>query len=313
VPKNPSSQTGSVRAKRSFGETKSQSDDQPKGLPSPAKVKPKTKTGRKQAAARMQQRRAKIQFDGKEAISTYFALDTSTGEFSGIPGKRPGNQSSASTVSKVVEWLSDCVPANMRHTIQQHFIDSYNRGDSLSEMNDGEGIDIAHVISAKELKEIVTGMLNIATKLKKSSSQSAIAKFRKTSAGFASGFITTDASDQDEIEDTVDKIIHGTAAKERGEAADKLLSRLNRVRKNLTGGDASTNRRIAEDRDEWTQTDGAVVEPVKKRLKLVHDISGEMGLQEKQPMLENGVPVTSTFSKKYSSSELDSSDANMSD
>lgn len=180
-------------------------------------------------------------------------------------------------------------------------------------MNDGEGIDIAHAVSAQELKQIVTGMLNIATRLKKSSAASAFARFQQTSADFASGFITTDASDEDEVQDTVDKIIHGTTAAQRGEAADALLSRLNRVRKNLTGGDASTNRAIAEDRDVWSQADGTVVEPVEKRLKLVHDVSSEFGLEEKQPMVKMGKAVTSTFSKTASSSEIDSSDSEMSD
>ena len=296
--------------KRRLGEDHAKSDDPPKGLPT-AKPLFKAKPNRKQAAARMQQRRAKVKFG--EPVSTYFALDTATGEFSGIPGKRPGNQSSAANVRKVVEWISESVPANLRHTIQQHFIDSYNAGDKLSEMNDGEGIDIAHVVSAQELKEIVTGMLNIATRLKKSSSSSAFASFQKTSADFASGFITTDASDEDEVADSVDTIIRGTTTKQRAEAADALLSRLNRVRKNLTGGDASTNRAIAEDRDVWTQTDGTVVEPVEKRLKLVHTVSSEFGLQEKQPMVKMGKAVTSTFSKASSSSEIDSSDTDMDD
>jgi hypothetical protein len=299
--------------KRSLGQDHAKSDDPPKGLPASAKPLFKAKPNRKQAAARMQQRRAKTQFGTKEAVSTYFALDTATGEFSGIPGKRPGNQSSAANVRKVVEWISESVPANLRHTIQQHFIDSYNRGDKLSEMNDGEGIDIAHVVSAQELKEIVTGMLNVATRLKKSSSPSAFTRFQETSTDFASGFITTDASDEDEVEDTVDTIIRGTTAKQRAEAADALLSRLNRVRKNLIGGDASTNRAIAEDRDVWTQSDGTVVEPVEKRLKLVHTVSSEFGLQEKQPMVKMGKAVTSTFSKASSSSEIDSSDTDMDD
>lgn len=241
--------------------------------------------------------RAKVKFGNNREISTYFQIDTVTGEYSGIPGKRPGNQSSASNVRKVVEYLTETVPQKFRHEIQQHFIDSYYEGDRLSEMNDGNGIDIAHVISAHELKRILTGVLNMAAKLKKSGTQPGIKTIQKDIREFADGFITTDASDADDVAELADRMASGSTPEERGRAADALLSRLNRVRKNLTGGDASTNRKIAEWRDVWSRVDGLVAEPVAKRLKLMERTSKKLGIQELQSKTERGRELSSTFSR----------------
>ncbi len=229
-----------------------------------------------------------------EPVSKYFSHDPKLKLFKKTSGVRPSNQSYITTVRNVAEWIIEAVPVAMRHTIQKRFLEEAD-SIGLSKMNGGKGIDMAHVISIAEIGGLVTAMLNVRSVVHLAAKQT---EKMQAARQFVRDFLTTDAEDKKEFDLIVQTMMRKGSARVLGQAADQLMDRLNRVRKNLTGGDAATNRTILQHRDVWPMKDGTVRKELKKRQKAVGALGKKLGVAEFKALVLGKKAVTSTFSGK---------------
>lgn len=222
----------------------------------------------------------------------YVSHDPKADMYVVVSGSRPNNQNQKGVQRKTATRLKKLPKAMLRPTTSD-FVASHAKGVPLSKMDGGAGLNMAHGVSIAELKQTTVELVNVSAKLKPSDT-----KKRKLMIDFAPDFVTTDASDIDDVRKASKEMFHPkTKAARKLTIIRMLLRRLNKTSGNFAGGNAVLNSLVSSRRDIPTTKDNKPFPHVAKRMKLVDELVKVYKLDHSQyaPMMSKGKPVSSTL------------------
>lgn len=221
----------------------------------------------------------------------YLDYDAKLQLFVTVGSSRPNNQNGAKVVRKTASRLKKLPHSSLRPTTVD-FLDSQAKGLPLSKMDKGAGLHMAHGVSIAELKETAVELMNSAPTLKSSDT-----KKRKLMVDFIPDFVTTDASDLEDVKRASRELFGSKSKADRKlTIARMLLRRVNRTSGNFGAGKADLNILVSSRRDQPTNKTGEVFPHVEKRIKLVQNVVKMFNLNHSgfEPLFQNGKEVSST-------------------
>jgi hypothetical protein len=227
--------------------------------------------------------------------SRYALLDAASGAYEAVPGARPGNQNSRRVVRKTAGLIEATVPRAQQRDTTLAFIAGAKAGHGLSKMNSGKGLHMAHGRSVDELKKTMVAVLNEVSAADPARRDRAASAFVE----FTTGYVSSDAEDAD-AEDVRANARRMVAARATPAARlapfDRILRRLNRVSRNLAGGDPATNSGLGNAQDLATRRDHQVFRHMLRRSKMLDRLQKTLGMKPERILRDaTGRAVTSTL------------------
>lgn len=202
-------------------------------------------------------------------------------------GKRPTNQSHASVIRRSAKVQHDKISPKNRPKSVQRFIDELKKGVPLSRMNGRKGVDMSHVISAREIATILS---KADAEIRRITSATKRAKRAEENENAMTEFISSDEEDDNVrvFRRDIREMYSKKSGSIRVNAANRVLRRLNRTSRNLMGGDASRNRGIQQHRDIPVLRDKRVPPYIQKRIRIADIFHGGASRvpPEYQPIVE---------------------------
>jgi len=183
---------------------------------------------------------------------------------------RYSNQNAKSVQRRSAKRLKNL--DNLKKTTQA-FVKGIENGTPLSKMTK-KGLHMAHVVSAQEIRDLLTSYAN---KINNDFHNSMFNQkaLRNEGEKFIEDFISTDAGGLDEYKNRL-KEVEEEEEYLKEKALQDILKRLNKSSGNLIGGDGPTNSKIKEHRDIPTDNNGIVIPYAQKRINAADRLSNAL-------------------------------------